>query len=97
PMGTGGAIKFAQELLDERFFVLNGDVLTDIDLTEQLAQHEQTGARGTLVLFDESKAVTEFVEKPAYDEIESTPLISAGAYVLEREVLDLMPPDQNVS
>lgn len=33
PLGTGGALKFAEELLDERFFMLNGDVLTDIDLT----------------------------------------------------------------
>ena len=43
PLGTGGALKFAEELLDERFFMLNGDVLTDIDLTAQLAQHERTG------------------------------------------------------
>ena len=33
PLGTGGALKYAEELLDERFFMLNGDVLTDIDLT----------------------------------------------------------------
>ena len=33
PMGTGGAVKFAESLLDERFLVLNGDVLTDLDLT----------------------------------------------------------------
>ena len=33
PLGTGGALKFAEDLLDERFFMLNGDVLTDIDLT----------------------------------------------------------------
>jgi len=110
PMGTGGAIKFAESLLDERFFVLNGDVLTDIDLTTELEQHERTGARGTLALvpvedptayglvrFADDQSVTEFVEKPAYDEIDSTPLISAGAYVLEREVLDLMPADENVS
>ena len=50
PLGTGGAIKFAEPLLDERFLVLNGDVLTDIDLTAQLAQHERTGARATLAL-----------------------------------------------
>ena len=41
PLGTGGALKFAEELLDERFFMLNGDVLTDIDLTAQLRQHER--------------------------------------------------------
>src|SRR5436305_2238401 len=50
PLGTGGALKFAEELLDQRFFMLNGDVLTDIDLTAQMAQHERTGARGTLAL-----------------------------------------------
>ena len=48
PLGTGGALKFAEELLDERFFMLNGDVLTDMDLTAQLEQHERTGARATL-------------------------------------------------
>src|ERR671930_1718857 len=50
PLGTGGALKFAESLLDERFFMLNGDVLSDLDLSAQLAQHERTGARGTLAL-----------------------------------------------
>src|SRR6478609_7187730 len=50
PLGTGGALKFAEDLLDERFFMLNGDVLTDIDLTAQIAQHDATGAVGTLAL-----------------------------------------------
>ena len=50
PLGTGGALRFAQDLLDGRFFMLNGDVLTDMDLTAQLAQHERTGARATLAL-----------------------------------------------
>src|SRR4029077_288118 len=50
PLGTGGALKFAEDLLQERFFMLNGDVLTDIDLTAQLAAHERTGARVTLGL-----------------------------------------------
>src|SRR3984885_3261483 len=50
PRGTAGALKFAQSLLDERFLMLNGDVLTDIDLTAQIAQHEKTGARATLAL-----------------------------------------------
>ena len=44
PLGTGGALKFAEPLLDERFLMLNGDVLTDIDLTAQIEQHERTGA-----------------------------------------------------
>ena len=50
PLGTGGALKFAERLLSERFFMLNGDVLTDFDLSAQLEQHERTGARATLAL-----------------------------------------------
>ena len=45
PRGTAGALKFAEPMLDERFLMLNGDVLTDIDLTGQIAQHERTGAQ----------------------------------------------------
>ena len=43
PLGTGGALKFAEDMLDERFLMLNGDVLTDIDVTAQLQAHEATG------------------------------------------------------
>src|SRR4029078_7922322 len=50
PRGTAGALKFAEELLDERFLMLNGDVLPDLDLSAQIAQHEATGATGTLAL-----------------------------------------------
>ena len=104
PLGTGGALKFAEELLDERFFMLNGDILTDINLSEQLDQHERTGALGTLALIAvedpsayglvqlrEDQSVAEFVEKPGPEQVESN-LINAGAYVLERRVLDQMPP-----
>jgi mannose-1-phosphate guanylyltransferase len=110
PLGTAGALKYAEDLLDERFLMLNGDVLTDIDLTTQIAQHESTGATGTLALvrvedptayglvpLNDDQSVREFVEKPAADQID-TNLISAGAYVLERRaILDLIPPDRNVS
>jgi mannose-1-phosphate guanylyltransferase len=109
PRGTAGALKFAQSLLDERFLMLNGDVLTDIDLTAQIAQHERTGARATLALvpvedptaygvvqLNEDRSVRDFVEKPSPDQID-TNLISAGAYVLEREILELVAPDRNVS
>jgi mannose-1-phosphate guanylyltransferase len=109
PRGTAGALKYAESLLDERFLMLNGDVLTDIDLTKQIAQHEETGAKATLALvpvpdptayglvhLHDDRSVREFVEKPSSDRIDSN-LISAGAYVLEREVLDLVPPERNVS
>ncbi len=109
PMGTGGALKFAEPLLEGRFLMLNGDVLTDLDLTAQIAQHERTGATATLALtpVEDPSAyglvrtraggeVTEFVEKPAPDQID-TRNISAGAYVLERSVLDLLEPEQPAS
>jgi mannose-1-phosphate guanylyltransferase len=109
PRGTAGALKYAEDFLDERFLMLNGDVLTDLDLTAQIAQHDATGAVGTLALvpvadptayglvrLNDDHSVKEFVEKPSADEID-TKLISAGAYVLERAVLDLIDPDRNVS
>jgi mannose-1-phosphate guanylyltransferase len=109
PRGTAGALKYAEELLDERFLMLNGDVLTDLDLTAQIAQHDRTGATATLALVpqedpsayglvrtNDDGSVREFVEKPSPDQID-TNLISAGAYVLERSILDLVPADQNVS
>jgi mannose-1-phosphate guanylyltransferase len=110
PLGTGGALKFAEEYLAERFFMLNGDVLTDIDLSAQLRQHEQTGAKATLALIGvedpspyglvrrhEDASVTEFVEKPRQDEID-TNLINAGAYILERDILaDMAPAGTRIS
>jgi mannose-1-phosphate guanylyltransferase len=109
PRGTAGALKFAESMLDERFLMLNGDVLTDIDLTAQIAQHERSGARATLALVPvedpsayglvhlaEDSSVSDFVEKPSSDNID-TNLISAGAYVLEREILELVPAQRNVS
>lgn len=110
PLGTGGALKYAEDLLDERFLMLNGDVLTDIDLGAQLVQHERTGARATLALVgvrDPSAygvvqcgadhAVRRFVEKPAAGEA-VTNLINAGAYVIERDLLaELAPAGTNIS
>ncbi|MCW3047277.1 MAG: NDP-sugar synthase [Solirubrobacterales bacterium] len=109
PRGTAGALKFAEQLLDQRFLMLNGDILTDLDLEAQLVQHGRTGAQATLALvavndpsayglvrLHDDDSVKEFVEKPSADQID-TSLISAGAYVLERDVLDLIPADRKVS
>ncbi|HET6506715.1 MAG TPA: NDP-sugar synthase [Baekduia sp.] len=115
PRGTAGALKYADEQvggLDDRFLMLNGDVLTDVDVTAQIAQHEETGAVGTLglvpvedpsayglVLCNGHKAVTGFLEKPAPSQLDGIDryYISAGVYVLEHSVLDLIPSGQNVS
>ena len=107
--GTAGAIRFAEEMLAERFLVLNGDILCDLDLTAQIEQHERTGARATIALYPvedptgyglvhrhEDGEITEFLEKPEPDQID-TDEINAGAYLLERSVLDEIPPDRAVS
>jgi mannose-1-phosphate guanylyltransferase len=107
--GTAGAIKFAERFLDERFLALNGDVLTDLDLTALMRQHEERGATATLALYPvedptayglvrrtEDGEIVEFVEKPEPDQID-TDEINAGAYVLERSVLDLIPEGEEVS
>src|ERR1700682_5464860 len=83
PRGTAGALKFAESMLDERFLMLNGDVLADIDLSDQVAQHERTGAKATLALVPVAdptayglvhlaadNSVNDFVEKPSSDRIE---------------------------
>jgi mannose-1-phosphate guanylyltransferase len=109
PLGTGGAVKFAESLLDERFLMLNGDVLTDLDISAQLALHDMRDARATLALtpVEDPSAyglvrtladgeVTGFVEKPSPNQID-THNISAGIYVLERSVLEMLAPEQPAS
>jgi mannose-1-phosphate guanylyltransferase len=109
PLGTGGPLRLAQELLDERFVVCNGDILTDIDLSAQLSAHERTGAVATLALVavedpsayglvhcEPDGAVREFIEKPD-GAVSGRELVSAGAYVLERSVVELIAPARPVS
>jgi mannose-1-phosphate guanylyltransferase len=84
-------------------------VLCDLDLTALIEQHERTGARATIALYPvedpigyglvhrhEDGEITEFLEKPDPEQID-TDEINAGAYLLERSVLDRIPPDRAVS
>ncbi len=109
PLGTGGAIGFAADLLAERFLALNGDVLADLDLTALVREHEARGARATLglVAVDDASTyglvhtgargeVTEFIEKPDPGG-PAAGEINAGTYVLERSVLELIEPGRAVS
>jgi mannose-1-phosphate guanylyltransferase len=109
PRGTAGAVKFAEAVLDERFAVLNGDILTDFDVSALWRAHSELAAQATitlmrvedpsaygLVLRDANDAVTDFIEKPDHAPPGGA-FVNAGAYVLEREVLDLMPTDRPVS
>jgi mannose-1-phosphate guanylyltransferase len=111
PRDTAGAIRFAavDAAIRERFLVLNGDVLTDLDIGALVAAHERTGAEATLALHrvedpsafgvvptDEAGRVTAFIEKPPREEA-PTDLINAGTYVLEPSVLARIAPDQPVN
>jgi mannose-1-phosphate guanylyltransferase len=111
PLGTAGPVRFAADhgLLGDRFMVLNGDVLTDLDLTALQRQHSETGAVASLALYPvddpssyglvrraDDGRVLEFVEKPEPDQVD-TDEINAGAYVLERSVIDLIPAGRAVS
>lgn len=107
--GTAGAIKFAEGLLEERFLALNGDVLTDLDLGALMRRHTDQDAAATLALYPvadpsayglvrrkDDGEIVEFLEKPEPAQID-TDEVSAGAYVLERSVLDLIPAGREVS
>jgi mannose-1-phosphate guanylyltransferase len=109
PLGTGGALCFAAAGLDRTFLALNGDSLREADLRQLLAFHRERRARATVLLTrvsdpsryglvrtDDSGRVLGFVEKPPPDQID-TDLINAGLYVLEPDVLDLVPPGRAVS
>jgi mannose-1-phosphate guanylyltransferase len=109
PLGTAGAVKHAESLLDGAFAVLNGDVLTDFDLGALVRFHRERGATATIALIpvEDPSAyglvrtapdgeIAAFLEKPRPDEID-TDQINAGAYVLEPEVLERIEPGRAVS
>jgi mannose-1-phosphate guanylyltransferase len=109
PLGTGGAIGFAGRELDGTFFALNGDSLREADLSELVAFHRSTDAKASILLTpvadpsryglvrtDTDGRVESFLEKPRPEDID-TDLINAGLYVLEPEVLDLVPEGRAVS
>jgi mannose-1-phosphate guanylyltransferase len=109
PLGTGGAIGFAGRELASSFFALNGDSLREADLGRMVEFHRKKGAKATILLTPVSDPsryglvrlaadgrVETFLEKPRPEEID-TDLINAGLYVLEPEVLDLVPPGGPVS
>lgn len=115
PLGTGGAIRNAGRLLqgdcaDAPVLVLNGDILSGVDLRALLADHETREAEVTLHLTrvadprafglvptDDSGRVLSFLEKPKTAEECVTDQINAGCYVFRRAVLDAIPADRAVS
>ncbi|MFN8015355.1 MAG: NDP-sugar synthase [Acidimicrobiia bacterium] len=109
PLGTAGAIKYAIKDVDDDFVVCNGDVLTDLDITELMTMHRQRNSQATIALTyvedpsafgvvptDENNKVIAFVEKPP---LETAPShwINAGIYILSPRFLDLIPENVQVS
>ena len=111
PLDTAGAIRFAAEHagINEAFVVVNGDVLTDLDISALIAFHKDRGAQATMHLtpvddpsaygvavIDDLGQVQRFVEKPAPGTAPSN-LINAGTYVVEPSVLQRIPTGRKVS
>lgn len=106
PLGTAGSVKNAEEFLDETFVVISGDALTDFNLAQAIDFHQQRRAAATLVLTTvdnpleygvvitgEQGRIIKFLEKPGWGEVFSDQ-VNTGIYVLEPEVLSLVPKGQ---
>ena len=109
PLDTCGAVKNVERYIDGTFLVFNGDVLTDLDLTNLIAFHREKGGKASLYLtrvedptayglvpLDRQGRIIEFLEKPSWDQV-ITDLINAGTYVLEPELLDRVPAGEPYS
>lgn len=119
PLGTGGAVKNCERhLTGDRFFVLNADIVSNLDMRAMLASHKANAGAGTISLkevepadvvhygvvkpagpaaADGSVRIADFLEKPKDPAHAPSRLINAGAYLLERRVLDLVPEGRMVS
>src|SRR5918997_4005318 len=109
-LGTAGGIKNTGDYLGtETFVVVNGDVLSGMDLRVAIERHKESDALATIVLIsvedptayglvevDHDMLVHRFLEKPAADEV-TTNLVNAGIYVMQPEVLSMIPENQEVS
>ena len=102
PLGTAGPLRLAKGMFDSSFVVSNGDELKDIDLEEMYRAHKSNKAAATIALTTvdnpseygvaklDGSRILEFVEKPPKDKAPSN-LINSGLYILEPEVIDIIP------
>ncbi len=106
PLGTAGSVKYVEGKLGERFVVVSGDAMTDVDLGAVVGFHEERGSEVTLVLkkvddpsefgiviLGDDGRVQRFLEKPDEDEVFSY-TANTGIYVVEPGVLDEIPSGQ---
>ncbi len=109
PLGTAGSVKNAQDALrDDRFLVISGDALTDIDLTDMVRFHRENGALVTIglkrvpnplefgiIIVDDDGRIQRFLEKPTWGQVFSD-TVNTGIYVMEPEVLDHVAAGESV-
>ena len=106
-LGTAGAVKNAEKFLDERFLIISGDLLTDFNLKKIIDFHVDHKALATItltpvkdplqfgvVITDQEKRITQFLEKPGWGEVISD-TINTGIYVLEPEIFKYIPAGEN--
>ncbi|OGF46620.1 MAG: nucleotidyltransferase [Candidatus Firestonebacteria bacterium RIFOXYC2_FULL_39_67] len=105
-LGTAGCVKYATKYIDGTFIVMSGDVLTDFDLTKAVEFHKKKKSLATIVLTrvdnplafgvvitDKNGKIVRFLEKPSWGEVFSD-TVNTGIYILEKEVLDLIPEER---
>jgi len=106
PLGTAGSVKQAESYLDETFLVISGDALTDFDLSQVMAFHQQHGGLVTItltrvpnpleygvIIVNEDGRVRQFLEKPSWSEVFSD-TVNTGIYVLDPRVFQYIDPDR---
>jgi mannose-1-phosphate guanylyltransferase/phosphomannomutase len=109
PLGTAGSVKNAEEYLrGEPFLVISGDALTDIDLTDMVRFHKESGAKVTIalkrvpnplefgiIIVDDQGRIQRFLEKPTWGQVFSD-TVNTGIYIMEPEVLERVAPGEVV-
>ncbi len=105
PLGTGGQLKTAQEFIDGTFLVMNGDIITDLNIARLVDAHAKSGGSLTIavkkygvkipyghVTVGPDSVITSFEEKPTIEY-----LANAGVYVMEPRILNEIPPGRQCS
>jgi mannose-1-phosphate guanylyltransferase/phosphomannomutase len=108
PLGTAGSVRNAIDELDETFLVISGDVLTDVDLSAVVKQHQEVGALASIalkrvenplefgiVITRPDGSIERFLEKPTWGQVFSD-TINTGIYVLEPNIFDFIRADEVV-
>ncbi len=106
PLGTAGSVKNAEDHLKERFIVISGDALTDINLSEAVKFHADKGSMATIILkrvknplefgvivTTEDGKIERFLEKPTWGQVFSD-TVNTGIYILEPEIFEMIPKNQ---